>query len=217
MRSPCAALLAGCLALFAGCRDGQAPAGGTFAVRDSAGIEIVESATPAWDGDGWSVSGTPSLVIGQMQGDERYLFGEVAGAVMLRDGRIAVLDRQSALIRVYSPDGEHIDVFRCPPQSGSPWQGASPLPVRPVPWGHARVPAFAVETRAARRAWASPSPPRPPRGPRPRSPTGPHRPPAGPRRCTSVRAEAAGRGAGWASASAPSPAAARSRASRPRA
>ena len=109
MRSPCAAMLAAFPALLGGCQDGQAPAGGPFVVRDSAGIEIVESAAPAWDGDRWSVSGTPSLVIGQMQGDERYLFGEVAGATMLRDGRIAVLDGQSALIRVYSPDGRHIE------------------------------------------------------------------------------------------------------------
>ncbi len=109
MRNPFAAMLVAFLALSASCQDDQAAAGDTFVVRDSAGIEIVESATPAWEGDGWRVSGTPSLVIGQMQGDERYLFGEVAGAIMLRDGRIAVLDRQSALIRVYSPDGGHIE------------------------------------------------------------------------------------------------------------
>jgi len=112
MRSRCAPsapMLAGFLLLFAGCQGGDAPTAGTFQVRDSAGVEIVESMTPAWDGDGWTVSATPSLVIGRMQGDERYLFGEVAGAVMLRDGRIAVLDRQSSLIRVYSPDGEHIE------------------------------------------------------------------------------------------------------------
>ena len=102
-------VLAGLLLVFAGCQEGHAPTAGAFVVRDSAGIEIVESVTPAWDGDGWTVSGTPSLVIGQMGGDERYLFGEVAGAVMLRDGRIAVLDGQSALIRVYSPEGEHIE------------------------------------------------------------------------------------------------------------
>ena len=109
MRNTCAAVLAASLAVFAGCQDGQAPAGSTFVVRDSAGIEIVESATPAWNGDGWSVSRMPSLVIGQMQGDERYLFGDVAGAVVLRDGRIAILDRQSALIRVYSPGGQHVE------------------------------------------------------------------------------------------------------------
>ena len=44
-----------------------------------------------------------------MSGDERYLFGEVAGAVVLRDGRVAVVDGQAALIRTYSPEGEHIE------------------------------------------------------------------------------------------------------------
>ena len=44
-----------------------------------------------------------------MSGDERYLFGEVAGAVVLRDGRVAVVDGQAALIRVYSTDGVHIE------------------------------------------------------------------------------------------------------------
>lgn len=107
--APSAPMLAGFLLLLAGCQAGNAPTAGSFQVRDSAGIEIVESATPAWDGDGWRVSETPSLVIGRMQGDERYLFGTVAGAIMLRDGRIAVLDGQSSLIRVYSPGGEHIE------------------------------------------------------------------------------------------------------------
>ena len=44
-----------------------------------------------------------------MVGDERYLFGSVVGAVVLRDGRIAILDGQSALIRVYSAEGEHVE------------------------------------------------------------------------------------------------------------
>ena len=47
--------------------------------------------------------------IGRTSGDERYLFGDVVGAVMLRDGRIAVADRQAYLIRVYSPEGVHIE------------------------------------------------------------------------------------------------------------
>ena len=75
----------------------------------SAGIEIVESGTPAWDGDGWRIAGTPSVVIGRVSGDERYLLGEVTGAVVLRDGRVAVADGQAALIRTYSPEGEHIE------------------------------------------------------------------------------------------------------------
>ncbi len=93
------------------CQPGDSPADErpNFNVQDSAGIEIVESVTPEWDGDGWRLSADPSLVIGRMSGDERYLFGEVAGAVVLRDGRVAVVDRQAALIRVYSPKGAHIE------------------------------------------------------------------------------------------------------------
>lgn len=77
--------------------------------RDSAGIEIVESVAAAWDGDGWRVAREPTVTIGHTSGDERYLFGEVVGAVVLRDGRIAVADRQAYLIRVYSPEGVHIE------------------------------------------------------------------------------------------------------------
>ena len=98
------AFFAGLLSVFIGCQVGDAQT----VVIDSAGIRIVESAAPAWGDDGWTVSDTPTVVIGRMEGDERYLFGEVAGALMLRDGRIAVLDGQSALIRVYSSEGEHI-------------------------------------------------------------------------------------------------------------
>ena len=103
------ALFAGLLSLVVVCRSDDFPGeGGAFQARDSAGVEIVESVTPAWDGDGWTVADTPSLVIGRREGDERYLFGDVAGAVVLRGRRIAVLDAQSALIRVYSAKGEHI-------------------------------------------------------------------------------------------------------------
>ncbi|WP_420634347.1 hypothetical protein [Candidatus Palauibacter sp.] len=104
-----AVLFAGMSPVTTGCQPGDAPIQSTFLVRDSAGIEIVESTAPAWTGDAWRLSDTPSLVIGRMEGDERYLFGRVAGAMVLRDGRIAVLDGQSALIRVYSPEGEHIE------------------------------------------------------------------------------------------------------------
>ena len=77
--------------------------------RDSAGIRIIESSTPTWDGDGWSLSDTPTVVIGQRKRDERYLFGSIGGGVVLGDGRIAVLDRLAGLIRVYSSEGTHIE------------------------------------------------------------------------------------------------------------
>ena len=78
-------------------------------IRDSAGIRIIESSAPAWGGDGWHLSDTPSVVIGQREGDERYLFGWIGGGFVLGDGRIAVLDRLAGLIRVYSPEGTHIE------------------------------------------------------------------------------------------------------------
>ena len=59
-----AVFVAGLSFIAIGCQSGDAPTNGAFTVQDSAGIEIVESATPAWDGDGWRVSDTPSVVIG---------------------------------------------------------------------------------------------------------------------------------------------------------
>lgn len=90
--------------------DRASPPGASSAVvRDSAGIRIVESSGPAWPGDAWTVADTPSVVIGRREGDERYLFGRIGGALVLRDDRIAVLDKHAAMIRVYSPQGIHIE------------------------------------------------------------------------------------------------------------
>ena len=97
------------LATSLACQADDAPTEATGLVRDSAGIEIVESATPTWTGEGWTVSAEPSLSIGRTDGDERYLFGYVRGALALRDGRIAVLDQYGAMVRVYTPEGEHIE------------------------------------------------------------------------------------------------------------
>ena len=106
--------LAGLLSLAVACLPDDSPGGGggVFHAWDSAGIEIVESAAPAWVGDGWRVADTPSVVIGRREGDERYLLGWVNrrnGAVVLGDGRIAVLDGRSSLIRLYSAEGKHIE------------------------------------------------------------------------------------------------------------
>jgi len=88
---------------------GVAPtAGPTFAVRDSLGIEIVESAAPLWaEGEGWILADEPELVIGTREGDERYLLADVRGARRLSDGSIAVLDAGSNRVRVYSAGGQH--------------------------------------------------------------------------------------------------------------
>ena len=81
-------------------------------VRDSAGIEIVESPTPLWEeGEGWRVDSVPTLQIGLLEGADPYLFGAIAAAVRFPDGRIALVETQSLEVRVFGPDGVHLATF----------------------------------------------------------------------------------------------------------
>jgi len=78
-------------------------------VVDSAGVRIVESSAPGWvEGEEWIVPAEPEVVIGETEGDERYLLDNVHGVRRFRDGRIAILDRGSSSIRVYGPEGRHL-------------------------------------------------------------------------------------------------------------
>jgi hypothetical protein len=99
------AVCASCMSLAAGCGPpAERPA---VTVRDSAGITIVESARAAWsEPEAWRLDPEPALRIGRQEGDERYLFAGIVGAVRLDDGRIAVGDRTSGQVRFYGPDGE---------------------------------------------------------------------------------------------------------------
>lgn len=53
----------------------------------------------------WSVSAEPVLRIGEQDGEQPYLLHRVSHGLLLPDGRIAVADAGSALLRVYGPDG----------------------------------------------------------------------------------------------------------------
>ncbi len=102
-----AALLAAAV-LLAACGE---PGGRTdaAAVRDSAGIRVVESAAPAWgEGEGWRLSPEPVLRVGVAEGDAAYQFGAAAGAVRLPDGGVAVADRQGGDVRWYDARGRHV-------------------------------------------------------------------------------------------------------------
>lgn len=106
-RTAAAALLAAALGL-AGCGDAGGRREGV-AVRDSAGVRVVQSAAPAWgEGEGWRLSPEPVLRVGVAEGDAAYQFGAVAGAVRLADGGIAVADRQSGDVRWYDARGRHV-------------------------------------------------------------------------------------------------------------
>ena len=84
------------------CGDTEGPAS-EAAVRDSAGIRIVENLTT--DGASCTVGALPSLDLGQVEGPSEYQFYRVFDAATLSDGRIAVLDQGSSQIRLFSPDG----------------------------------------------------------------------------------------------------------------
>ncbi len=75
-------------------------------VRDSAGIEVVLNRSPAWTGAAQGVDPSPSLQIGSLDGDVPYLFQRIRQVLALPDGRVAVVDRGGAEIRVFDSDGQ---------------------------------------------------------------------------------------------------------------
>lgn len=100
-------LLAG-TGLFAACGAGEA-ASPVAAVRDSAGIAIVENVWPdsaavQW----WTLEAAPAVDIGGAEVDEAYAVYQVSDALRLADGRIVVSNGGSADVRYYSADGEHL-------------------------------------------------------------------------------------------------------------
>ena len=75
------------------------------AVRDSAGIRIVESRAEASDGEGWTVDNRPVLEIGMVEGAPEYQLSQVRGAVRLVDGTVVVANGGTNELRWYRPDG----------------------------------------------------------------------------------------------------------------
>jgi len=64
------------------------------AVRDSAGIAIVETTSPAAE---WRLSPEPVLRIGVVDGDDAYQFSSIVFAARLSDGRIVINYQNSGL------------------------------------------------------------------------------------------------------------------------
>jgi len=75
------------------------------AVRDSAGIQVVENfGTPLWkEGEGWEF--TEVLRIGVADGAPEYEFGEITGLAVLSDRRVVVADALGHHLRFFSPEG----------------------------------------------------------------------------------------------------------------
>ena len=77
--------------------------------RDSAGVRIMESSEPRWrDGEGWRVDPQPMVDLAISGTGPAHDFHRVQHAARLRDGTIAVADRGSNTIRLFTPEGAHL-------------------------------------------------------------------------------------------------------------
>lgn len=110
MRNVVLAAACAVLSMQTGACGGDARAAGP-AVRDSAGIKIVQNHAPAWKrGQEWRVSGQPVLDIGVAEGDANQQFSRVSDALRLSDGTIVVADGQANEIRAFDAQGRFLRV-----------------------------------------------------------------------------------------------------------
>ncbi len=108
------ALVAAVLALSA-CEAGDPDAGGApsgVTRADSASIHLLTDARdpgelPVID----LATAEPDLVVGEVSGDEPYLFSRIRGAVPLPGGGLAVADGATARIRIFDAEGRFIRAF----------------------------------------------------------------------------------------------------------
>ena len=145
---------------------GPAEFASTYAVRDSAGVRIVESAAPAWAaGEEWTVSDEPAVHIGVVDGPEEYQFTIVTGVFQDGAGRIIVGDAADE-VRLYDGGGSYLDAFGR--QGEGPGEFRSLISVQPhsadsiLAWDGPgrRVSIFDPDGRYAR-SFLLPMPPRP--------------------------------------------------------
>lgn len=96
--------------LMAGCADSNdARSAPQSVVRDSAGVTIVENDMPQPNSRlPWSISASPTVSIGTLEGEDAYQLFRVSDAMRLEDGRIVVVNRGSNEMRVFDDEGLHL-------------------------------------------------------------------------------------------------------------
>ncbi len=96
-------------------------------VWDSAGVELIETGSPAFAGDeGWEIAPDPILELGQRDGTEPFLFSRIWDALLLPDGRIVVSDNHEPHVRIFGADGSHLSSFGRPGEAPMDF-GAPPM------------------------------------------------------------------------------------------
>lgn len=98
---------AGWLLLLAGCDAGAPSPEVGLQVRDSAGIEIVESSGTVWaETPGWRIGEEPLLQIGAgAEGDPELQFARIVGAHRLAGGGVAVVDAWAPAVSFFDAEG----------------------------------------------------------------------------------------------------------------
>jgi hypothetical protein len=78
------------------------------------------------DGSVWgdTLEMVPEVSIGELDGPEEYLLGQVGGLAVADDGTVLVVDRQAPALRAYDVQGKHVRTFGAP--GGGPGEYESP-------------------------------------------------------------------------------------------
>jgi hypothetical protein len=112
MRSPLPALLPAVHFALAACAAGDphTSAQDAYVLRDSAGVEIVESVRPQWGSEpAWRLAAEPVLEVGLADGrDAMLLLDEVTGVVRLPDGGLVVANAGDNTLRFYDAAGRFV-------------------------------------------------------------------------------------------------------------
>lgn len=100
------AALVAALALTACGGDGDGGTRAAVAVRDSAGIRVVENAGAVWaPGDEWTVSAEPVREIGVLEGEDAYMLNRVNSPLLRSDDVLVLANGGTGEIRAFGPDG----------------------------------------------------------------------------------------------------------------
>lgn len=92
---------------LAACGGDSAQAGP--AVRDSAGIQVVQNGAPAWKrGQGWRIDPAPLARVGAAEGDPNAQFTWISDALRLSDGTLWVADGMTSELRAFHGDGRYL-------------------------------------------------------------------------------------------------------------
>ncbi len=95
------------LLAVAACGEREAAQTEAVAVRDSAGVSIVDQDLTELT-NVCTIDAEPSVSIGVEEGEQEYMLSQLNGAVRLSDGRIVIAQGSTDDIRYYAPDGTFI-------------------------------------------------------------------------------------------------------------